>query len=450
MLFSSRIESFSFYLALFLCLSIASAQVGIGTSTPQESAMLDIEASSQGVLIPRVNISNLNNQSPITTATIAESLIVFNTNASVGKGFYYWNADDSVWTKLLVASDVGSSFGGWYEATTTNNPVDIDDDLFTNGNIGINTDDPESALHIYEQTGTAPTFVNGRPNGSLILEHGNNGGASSIVFRSAQNISSDYGYITYEDNGSVIDGVTSNENGLLTIGIQNDGEGSSPQDDINIAATGVLKISLGDPNTTDYNFGNDQLSPVSNNNKSLGNENSHWEDLFIKGELRDNEGDGITVTLNQVPDYRFLENAFIPLDNRGKDLGLINDSWDNVYADAYFNVSDRRLKTNINPLGYGLDQILPIKTYSYIYKSSDDATDVHYGVIAQELQQYLPELVQTNDDEQKLLAVNYIEFIPVLINAIQEQQKIIESQNSDISKLVDEITQIKKLIANSN
>jgi hypothetical protein len=70
-------------------------------------------------------------------------------------------------------------------------------------------------LSIYEATGNAGSAQ----NGSLTIQHGNTGGASSIIFPSKNNASSDYGYITYQDD-STIGGA--GENALLCIGLEND------------------------------------------------------------------------------------------------------------------------------------------------------------------------------------------------------------------------------------
>ncbi len=63
-------------------------------SPPDPSAMLDVESSSKGLLIPRVALLDINNgTAPVLNP--ANSLLVYNTNVTVlngsGTGFYYWN-----------------------------------------------------------------------------------------------------------------------------------------------------------------------------------------------------------------------------------------------------------------------------------------------------------------------------------------------------------------------
>lgn len=112
---------------------------------------------------------------------------------------------------------------------------------FVNAQVGIGTTSPQGTLHIYEANGTVAN-----PNtGTIVLQHGNAGGESSIVFRSTSNAGNDYGYIKYQDDGS--GNGSTNENGLLTIGIENDGP-SIWQDDINLRASGSVGISNTAPN----------------------------------------------------------------------------------------------------------------------------------------------------------------------------------------------------------
>jgi len=104
------------------------------------------------------------------------------------------------------------------------------------GNVGIGTNNPSAKLHIYESTGTS-----GGANGvgTLVLEHGNTGGNSSIVFASANNRTSDHAYIRYQDD---ISNSTSNERAVLTIATQNDGD-----DHISLMASGHVGIGKNNP-----------------------------------------------------------------------------------------------------------------------------------------------------------------------------------------------------------
>jgi len=79
-------------------------------------------------------------------------------------------------------------------------------------------------LNIFETIGSSATPT----NGSLVIQHGNPSGISSIVFPSNINYTSDFGYIQYRDNRGA-----GGENAQLIIGTSNDGD-----DDILISSTG--------------------------------------------------------------------------------------------------------------------------------------------------------------------------------------------------------------------
>lgn len=75
--------------------------VGIGTIIPDSSAILELRDSTKGLLIPRINLQNINLSAPVVNPAI--SLLVFNTNPSLiggsGIGFYYWNG--AMWIQAL-------------------------------------------------------------------------------------------------------------------------------------------------------------------------------------------------------------------------------------------------------------------------------------------------------------------------------------------------------------
>jgi hypothetical protein len=87
----------------------SSAQVGIGTVTPNASSLLEISSNDKGILIPRVNLTNVTQITPI-VSTPTKSLLVWNTNASViggaGEGFYFW--DGTKWVFLINTNTIST------------------------------------------------------------------------------------------------------------------------------------------------------------------------------------------------------------------------------------------------------------------------------------------------------------------------------------------------------
>ena len=86
--------------------------------------------------------------------------------------------------------------------------------------------------------------------------------------------------------------------------------------------------------------------------------------------------------------------------------------------------SDARLKSNIVSLGSTISKLLMIDGKTYTMKSNDAIEKI--GLLAQEVQKAFPELVKQAGDEDGTLSVNYQGMIPVLINAIKEQQQQID------------------------
>ncbi|WP_158962993.1 hypothetical protein [Myroides fluvii] len=77
----------------------AMAQIGIGTQKATSSAQLDVVALKKGVLLPRVELKNSTEFSPIEGEQV-ESLLVYHIgNTNLKAGFYYWKSN--AWTPLL-------------------------------------------------------------------------------------------------------------------------------------------------------------------------------------------------------------------------------------------------------------------------------------------------------------------------------------------------------------
>ena len=94
--------------------------------------------------------------------------------------------------------------------------------------------------------------------------------------------------------------------------------------------------------------------------------------------------------------------------------------------------SDERLKDNIQPLGSTLNKLHQIEAKTYSLKKDEEHTP-KIGVLAQEVQLVFPELVTEGADG--ILSVNYQGLVPVLINAINEQEVKMSEQDAKIAAL---------------
>ncbi|MFD0700009.1 autotransporter outer membrane beta-barrel domain-containing protein [Myroides pelagicus] len=93
-----------------LATSNIQAQQGFGTNTPDRSSAVDIVSSKRGLLIPRIDIPNLDQAAPVKNP--ANALMVYNTGSATAAGFYYWDASYNNgagrWVRF-VSSNSGSA-----------------------------------------------------------------------------------------------------------------------------------------------------------------------------------------------------------------------------------------------------------------------------------------------------------------------------------------------------
>ncbi len=145
-----------FFSIIITCLATAYtyAQVGINTTTPKDGSLLDIESTEKGIFIPKVNIANLSTIAPITgiAATVpalaaAEGLLVYNTNAATGEGYYYWSGTQ--WIALAPVED-----GDFHQEGTSSAPTAITQDVFRTGNVAIGKTTANYPLDIQDLSST--------------------------------------------------------------------------------------------------------------------------------------------------------------------------------------------------------------------------------------------------------------------------------------------------------
>lgn len=97
---------------------------------------------------------------------------------------------------------------------------------------------------------------------------------------------------------------------------------------------------------------------------------------------------------------------------------------------AVLSNSDERLKDNIYPIDNALSRVSQIEGVYFDWKTGGDR---QVGVIAQQVEKVLPEVV--SEDNNSYLSVDYSKIVPLLIEAINEQSSNIKDLEDRISKL---------------
>ena len=110
----------------------------------------------------------------------------------------------------------------------------------------------------------------------------------------------------------------------------------------------------------------------------------------------------------------------------------------NIVAMGTVTPSDIRYKKNIVPVDNALKKIMSLSGYYYFFRTNefpdmDFDTERQIGIIAQQVESVLPEVVTTLRNGYK--TVDYPKLIPLLIQGIKEQQQLIEKQQQQIDEL---------------
>ena len=168
-------------------------------------------------------------------------------------------------------------------------------------------------------------------------------------------------------------------------------------------------------------------------------------DMNGKELILDADGNtSITADVNNQIDFRlggtdrvqFTESTISPVTNAGVDLGTSSLQFNNGYFDGtlttdvisnsgsitsatYFYSSDAALKEDIQTIENPLEKVQALRGVSYKWK---DTGRKDIGLVADEVQEVLPELVVENEHKQ----MDYGHMIGLLVEAIKEQQKEIE------------------------
>ncbi len=438
-------KKITFLVFLGLIISQCYCQVGIGTETPDTSTILDITATDKGMLVPRVALNDIADTSLDGTNTAATGLLIWNTNTATtggnGTGFYFFNG--TIWEQISTGSvdaDNGLTLsgsdvilGGSLNQSTTVNQGNFDLSLNLSGSGDFNVQDNGITHFQVRDNGNsyfggevvvAEDDVSGATTGRLFNIFGQDGALYLYTNGSPQH-RLDAGFETiFNDLGSDLDFRIESDTNPQAFGI-NAGE------DVMFAGTSTVSLT--------------------NNGATINGNTVEYVASFYRNDLTNGTAVQIGST-EYVTDFGNLlwgpYGNWAPYNDNFFDCGVSNFRWDDVYATSgVVNTSDIRLKKNIQPLSYGLAEILKIKPIAYQWKNTRDPSEVKLGFSAQQLLEIIPEVVKTHDytypdekgpgvrTENENLGVYYADIIPVLTRAIQEQQKLIDELSEKINLL---------------
>ena len=274
---------------------------------------------------------------------------------------------------------------------------------FTNGNVGIGNDlaQPNTTLHVQDSSTSTTTGL------SIMTENYLKAGISSSPnFIAQRSVVFGNGGTNHRASMNIASG-TGASNAFFTGNYSSaSGSGAVNYGVLGITELGATNQSTGVVGTTrarsTFNIGVLAWSDMTNNNTNYG--------------------------LYAVADSASTNYA-------GYFVGNVN------YTGTLTNVSDAKLKYNVNNLSNATNLVMNLKPKSYYYKqdglfsSLNLSEGLQFGFIAQELETVFPELVSNQVHMNKIntsekieyKAVNYIALIPILTQAIKEQQQKIET-----------------------
>lgn len=207
--------------------------------------------------------------------------------------------------------------------------------------------------------------------------------------------------------------------------------------------------------TGDLRASDNLFVDVSMNRVGINTDNPQ-EDIHMVGNIQ--IGDDVVMADMGLKTLG-LDANFIPQMSNIRSLGSTSKRWRNLYySNNLYQISDKRLKSNIQDMGYGMKEIMKFRPVTYTIKDDPEA-NTELGLLAQDVQPIIEEVVCTSEmvtDEKtgqqksvptEYLAVNYVELIPVLIKGMQEQQTLIAEQKTLMQEQQTRIERLETLLS---
>jgi len=285
----------------------------------------------------------------------------------------------------------------------------------------------------FENTTTYPTRMYINPAGNVAI------GATSFSADNPEKLLVNAG-TTSSVNAIVAKGTI---NDYFQLNVQNLSNGQWASSDIvataNNGSESTVYIDMG-INSQGYNTGASSLLNGSNtayiyatgNHFFIGNGAQNRDLIFFtnSGGTGPDGQEKMRITNSMITS----SVSFQPANDNSFTLGGAGRRWTSVHAtNGVIQTSDSRLKTNIDALGYGLNEVMAMKPVRFNWME-DPNGNAKIGFIAQEIRQLVPEVIHGNENKGNL-GMNYAELVPVLVNAIQEQQKQIDELKKELAAL---------------
>jgi hypothetical protein len=288
-----------------------------------------------------------------------------------------------------------------------------------NGNVGIGTSGPSNKLSV---TGNADFTGNvgiGMTNPNAPLQFANTGANRKIVlFESVNNDHEFYGF-GIRPNAMSYQVSAPGANHIFYAGA-----GATASTELmRIAGNGNVGIGTTTPNALL------QLANTIVNRKivlyDVNNNDHQYYGLGINGSTLRYQID------NTGSSHKFYAGTSTTTSDLLFEVNGLGNAW---LKGTLVEASDMRLKKNIQPLSGTISKINQLNGYSYNWKDDNADPSIQIGLLAQEIQKVYPQLVKEN--EKGTLSVNYMGMVPVLLEAIKEQQQQIEELKQLVNQLI--------------
>ena len=296
-------------------------------------------------------------------------------------------------------------------------------------------DDSHAMGHYNYATGAA-TFALGKENwaqgaSTVAIGYKNHAAGAGSVSLGQENIA--WGTTNFTSGYQNVAGDTSADVGTAgsatALGMQTTASGrSSFTSNKNTTASNQASAALGISTNAD-NFG--MLAIGVNNSAGLG-DTTVDPDNYGGYYYADGEYTGSSPGVAFVVGNGDIDSSSGLAGSNPSNAFIVNyDGSATLSGDLTIN-SDARLKSNIMTLGSTLSKLLLIDGKSYTMKANESVSKI--GLLAQEVQKSFPELVKKANDSEGTLSINYQGMIPILLNAIKEQQAQIKILKKLIKK----------------